>query len=40
MAGMSRMAPAFTRLSALLVVVMSTAVDILYGVVDPRVRFH
>ncbi len=30
----------FTLLSALLVVVMSTAVDILYGVVDPRVRFH
>ncbi|RJF71784.1 MULTISPECIES: ABC transporter permease [Deinococcus] len=29
----------FTLLSALLVVVMSTVVDILYGLVDPRVRF-
>lgn len=29
----------FTLLSALLVVVMSTLVDIIYGVVDPRVRF-
>lgn len=29
----------FTLLSALMVVIMSTAVDILYGVVDPRVRF-
>lgn len=29
----------FTLLSALMVVVMSTAVDILYGMVDPRVRF-
>lgn len=30
----------FTLLSAMLVVIMSTAVDILYGVIDPRVRFH
>ncbi|MDV6375404.1 ABC transporter permease [Deinococcus arenicola] len=30
----------FTLLSALLVVVMSTAVDLLYGVLDPRVRFY
>mgnify|MGYP000424460158 FL=1 len=29
----------FTLLSALMVVVMSTAVDIIYGLVDPRVRF-
>ena len=29
----------FTLLSALLVVVMSTVVDIIYGMVDPRVRF-
>lgn len=29
----------FTLLSALLVVVMSTIVDIIYGIVDPRVRF-
>lgn len=29
----------FTLLSALLVVIMSTAVDLLYGVLDPRVRF-
>lgn len=29
----------FTLLSALLVVIMSTLVDILYGLVDPRVRF-
>lgn len=29
----------FTLLSALLVVVMTTVIDILYGVVDPRVRF-
>lgn len=29
----------FALLSALIVVVMSTLVDILYGVVDPRVRF-
>lgn len=29
----------FTLLSALLVVVMSTLVDIIYGIVDPRVRF-
>ncbi|MFC4426705.1 ABC transporter permease [Deinococcus navajonensis] len=29
----------FTLLTALLVVVMSTVVDILYGVIDPRVRF-
>lgn len=29
----------FALLSALIVVVVSTVVDILYGVVDPRVRF-
>ena len=29
----------FTLLSALMVVVMSTVVDIIYGLVDPRVRF-
>lgn len=29
----------FSLLSALMVVIMSTAVDILYGVIDPRVRF-
>ena len=30
----------FTLLSAVLVVVMSTVVDLLYGLVDPRVRFE
>ena len=29
----------FALLSALIVVVMNTLVDILYGIVDPRVRF-
>ncbi|WP_291426381.1 ABC transporter permease [Deinococcus sp.] len=30
----------FTLLTALIVVVMSTVVDILYGLIDPRVRFE